>query len=147
MAGEPARPHAARMFDVRRALPAIPLAICTGLYAASTAASRLVTEAATAPVGVIAFGLIVLVVYRQAAGWSERGRRQVGYVTAVLLGLVAGALLAFVAFGTSLCGIWGETCTPDELALVDRLLVGAMAAIVGVPGTYALLDLVTLRRR
>ena len=147
MAGAPARPHAARMFDVRRALPAIPLAICAGLYAASTAANRVLTEPATAPVGVIAFGLTVLVVYRQAAGWSERGRRQLGYGTAVLLGLVAAALLAFAAFGTSLCGIWGETCTPDERAHIDRLLVGAVAAIVCVPGSYAVLDLVTLRRR
>ncbi len=146
MVGKRPGSHAGLMFDVRRALPAIPLAICTGLYAASIAANRVLTEPATAPVGVIAFGLTVLVVYRQAAGWSERGRRQVGYGTSVLLGVVAGALLTFAAFATSLCGIWGETCTPDELALVERLLVGAVAAIVGVPGSYAVLDLVTKRR-
>ena len=146
MVGERPGSHAGPMFDVRRALPAIPLATCIGLYAASAAASRQVTEAAAAPFGAIAFGLTVLVVYRAAAGWTERSRRQMGYATSVLLGLLAGAALAFAAFGTSLCGIWGETCSPDELAHGDRLLSGAAAAIVGVPGSYAVVDLVTKRR-
>jgi hypothetical protein len=53
----------------------------------------------------------------------------------------------FLAFGVSLCGLWGEICSPDELALARRLLVGAVAAVVGVPSGYAFVDLVTLRRR
>jgi len=93
------------------------------------------------------FGLAAVMGYRVAAGWSERARRQVGYGTSVLLGLAIGAILVFLAFGVSLCGMWGETCSPDELALARRLLVGAVVAVVGVPSGYAFVDLVTLRRR
>ena len=147
MAGRPARPHAARMLDVRRALPALPVAAAVALHAIALLASRGVTKVVGDAAGVIVFGLAIVVVYRAAAGWSERARRQVGYVTSVVLGLVTGGVLAFAAFGTSLCSLWGETCTPDELALANRLLAWAVVTVVGLPSGYAVLDLATVRRR
>jgi hypothetical protein len=147
MAGRTATSHPARMIDIRRALPAIPLGICTGLYATYMLATRGVPPVVSAVGGGAALGGAVVALYRAAVGWPERARRQVGYVTSVLLGLVGGAVLVFAAFGVSLCGIWGETCSPDELALIDRLLVWAMVAVLGVPTGYAVVDLVTLRRR
>lgn len=54
-----------------------------------------------------------------------------------------------VAFGTSLCGIWGETCTDAERAAIDRWALAAVAAPVAVPALYGVAALVTLswRRR
>jgi hypothetical protein len=147
MAARTATSHPARMIDIRRALPAIPLGICAGTYATYILAARGVPPVVSAVGGGAALGGAVVAMYRAAAGWSERARRQVGYGTSVLVGLASGAILAFLAFGVSLCGLWGETCSPDELALVNRLLVGAMGAVVGVPTGYAVVDLVTLRRR
>jgi hypothetical protein len=147
MAARTATSHPARMMDIRRALPAIPLGISTGVYATYMLAARGVPPVVSAVGGGAALGGAFVALYRAAAGWPERARRQVGYVTSVLLGLVGGAVLVFAAFGASLCGIWGETCSPDELALINRLLVGAMVAVVGVPTGYAVVDLVTLRRR
>ena len=135
------------VFDIRRALPAVPLGTCAGLHTTYTLSTGGLLPAASVVGGVVMFGLAAVMGYRVAAGWSERARRQVGYGTSVLLGLAIGAILVFVAFGVSLCGLWGETCSPDELALARRLLVGAAAAVVGVPSGYAVVDLVTLRRR
>jgi len=147
MSTRTATSHPARMIDIRRALPAVPLGICTGLYATYMLAAGGVPPVASVVGGGAALGGAVVALYRAAAGWPERVRRQVGFGTSVLLGLASGAILAFLAFGVSLCGLWGETCSPDELALARRLLIGAVAAVLGVPTGYAVVDVVTLRRR
>ena len=113
MAARTATSHPARMIDIRRALPAIPLGICTGVCATYMLAARGVPPVVSAVGGGAALGGAFVALYRAAAGWPERARRQVGYVTSVLLGLVGGAVLVFAAFGASLCGFWGETCSPD----------------------------------
>jgi hypothetical protein len=105
------------VFDIRRALPAVPLGTCAGLHTTYTLSTGGLLPAASVVGGVVMLGLAAVMGYRVAAGWSERARRQVGYGTSVLLGLAIGAILVFLAFGVSLCGLWGETCSPDELAL------------------------------
>ena len=101
--------------------PSVPLGTCAGLHDHLNRFLR---------------GLLPLAVGRSVmfGSWGYRvataGRngpdvRWVRHVCAARPG--DGAILVFVAFGVSLCGLWGETCSPDELALTGRLLVGAMA--------------------
>ena len=110
-------------------------------------AARGVPPVVSAVGGGAALGGAVVAVYRAAAGWSERARRQVGYGTLWCSAWSAGRSSCSPRSAASLCGLWGETCSPDELALIDRLLVAAVAAVLGVPTGYAVVDLVTLRRR
>ena len=137
----------AGMFDIRRALPALPLGVLAGSCAAHSFASEGLPSTA---VGVAGGGVMVAVgvgVYRVAVDWDESTRRLIGYVTTVLVGLGAGALFLLAALAASFCGLWGETCTPHEQALMDRYLLSAVAAAVGIPATYGAIDHITARRR
>ena len=131
------------MVDVRRALPSLPLSVLVGAGALYRA-----TEAGLAPPVTAVLGGVALVVagalgHHAAAGWSERQRRQIGYACAVVVGLGVGAVCGFVAFGTSLCGIWGETCTDAERAAIGRWALAAVVSPVAAPLLYGVADLVT----
>lgn len=131
------------MVDVRRALPSLPLATLVGalvLVQAAQAGAPPTVGLVVGGAGLVAAGAIG---HHAAAGWTERQRRQIGYTCAVLVGLGAGVVCGFVAFGTSLCGIWGETCTEAEQAAIDRWALAAVAAPVAVPAVYGVADLVT----
>jgi hypothetical protein len=146
MAGGPSRVDSARVIDIRRALPAGPLAVCCGLYVTYSLAGGGAPPAALLAGGVVAFAATAVALYRTASGWSETARRWIGYVTAVLLGVLVGAVLLFAAFATSFCGLWGETCTEAEEAQITRFGVAGLVAVVAVPAVYAAIDLVTARR-
>jgi hypothetical protein len=78
---------------------------------------------------------------------SERVRRRLGYIGATIVGVGVGGALALVALGAGLCASWGERCTPEELAAIDRLGTMALAAPFLVVGSYAVVDLTTLSAR
>jgi hypothetical protein len=147
MAGRPSGVDADRVLDVRRVLPAGPLAVCCGLYVTYSLASGGAPPVVSLAGGGAALAATAVGLYRTAAGWSESSRRWIGYVSAVLLGILVGAVLLFGAFATSLCSLWGETCTDAEQAQITRLAVAGLAAVVAVPAVYAAIDLVTVRRR
>jgi hypothetical protein len=146
MAGAASGADSELVLDIRRALPAGPLAAACGLYVTYTLASGAAPPAASLAGGGAALVASAVGLYRTAAGWTESARRWIGYVSAVLLGVVVGAVLLFAAFATSLCGLWGETCSAAEEAQITRLVVAGFVAVVAVPAGYAVLDLATRRR-
>jgi uncharacterized membrane protein len=131
----------ARMLDIRRALPAVAVALCLGACFAVLTASLGLSLA-----GVVLVPVAVVAVYRYSSGWSERTRRVLGYLCAVLVALSTSALCAFVAFGTSLCGLWGDQCTPSEEAAIRTWSILAVVALVAIPALYAAVDLTTRKR-
>jgi len=141
----------AGMVDIRRALPAVPAALCLGTIAGS-AASQMTESAlgsyfrAPSLLGVVAVPLATVAIYRGMSTWPERSRRQLGYFCAVATGLVIAAVCWFMAIGTSLCATWGEQCSPAEEAAIDGWATLGLVSLVAVPGLYAALDLATRRR-
>jgi hypothetical protein len=131
------------MLDLRRVLPATPAALCCGVAAVSTPPLRRLPPSALLVVSVLATVVALVGLYRQRATWTDGARRALGYVTATLVGAVAAAGFAWAAFGTSLCGLFGEQCTDGELAAARRYLVLAPVAFLGVLATYAVLDVLT----
>ena len=132
------------MVDVRRALPSLPLSVLVGawvLYQAAQAGLAAPVAGALGGVALVAAGAVG---HLAAAGWTERQRRQIGYTCAVLVGLGVGAACGFAAFGTSLCGIWGETCTEAERAAIGRWALAAVVSPVAAPLLYGAADLLTL---
>ena len=51
-----------------------------------------------------------------------------------------------MALGTSLCATWGEQCSSEEQATIDRWAALGLASLVAVPALYATLDHATRRR-
>ncbi len=132
------------MPDIRCLLPALPVALIAGAVTAVTFG-----PGAAVPLepwaGLAATVATVVALPRVLVGWTERARRWLGYTGAVVVGLATGAVLALLAIGTGLCGTWGEQCSPEEVATMERFTVGALAAPVAVPALYAVLDLATRR--
>ncbi|HKE74743.1 MAG TPA: hypothetical protein VKB57_14070 [Acidimicrobiales bacterium] len=136
------------MVDVRRALPAVPAALsCGALAMALVPPDRGVRPEVTVAAGIGVAVAAAIGLYREMAGWSERSRRRLGYTAAAAVAVVVAAGFLFAAFGTSLCGLWGEQCTDAELARVDRYLALAPTGFAGVIGAYTILDLATRPRR
>jgi hypothetical protein len=96
--------------------------------------------------GLVAVPVSAVVVYRGLSSWPERSRRQLGYLCSVLIAVALAALGAAMAVETSLCGTWGEQCSPAEQAAIDRWATLSVVSLVAVPGLYAALDLATRRR-
>ena len=139
------------MVDIRRALPTVPAALCLGTAVGSVTAP--LTQSALgslvrAPsvLGLVAVPVSAVVVYRGLSSWPERSRRQLGYLCSVLIAVALAALGAAMAVGTSLCGTWGEQCSPAEQAAIDRWATLSVVSLVAVPCLYAALDLATRRR-
>jgi hypothetical protein len=82
---------------------------------------------------------------RRLEAWDERGRRRLGYSGAAVVGLGVGALLAFSAIVTGLCATWGQQCSADDQDTMKTLFTLALIAPFAAMGSYALLDIVTLR--
>ena len=129
------------MVDIRRALPTVPAALCVGVFAGSATLPGLPPG-----VGLIAVPIAGVMFYRSMAGWDERERRRIGYLCAVVVAVVTTALFWFLAIGTSLCGTWGEQCTPEENAAISRYGALGLVSLVAIPGIYTALDLATRRR-
>lgn len=135
------------MVDVRRALPSLPLATLVGAAVLVHSAHAGAPPPVSGAVGGAGLVAAAALGHRAAAGWTERQRRQIGYTCAVVVGLGSGVVCGFVAFGTSLCGIWGETCTDAEQAAIGRWALAAVATPVALPAVYSVADLVTRSRR
>jgi|RhiMethySRZTD1v2_1073278.scaffolds.fasta_scaffold1376032_2 hypothetical protein len=135
------------MVDIRRALPAVPAGLTCGALAMALAPGRYLAPAVTGLVGVVAAAAAAVGLYREMAGWSERSRRLLGYAGATAMGAVVAAGFLFAAFGTSLCGLFGEQCTDAELARAGRYLALAPTGFVGIVAAYAVLDIATQPRR
>jgi hypothetical protein len=139
------------MVDIRRALPAVPAALCLGTIAGS-AATEMTRSAlgsyvrAPSLLGLVAVPLSAVAIYRGMSWWPERSRRQLGYFCSVLVGLAVAAVSWLMALGTSLCANWGEQCSPAEEAAIDRWAVLGLVSLVAIPGLYAAADLATRRR-
>jgi hypothetical protein len=135
------------MLDVRRLLPATPVALVCGLGATLSAAAEAGGPDGALVIGVLAAAVTLVGMYQLLAGWTDRARRQVGYATAVVLGIVVGAGFFLAAIAASMCSLWGEQCTPEETELVERLFVSGVIAVGAVPALYWVIDHLTLRRR
>jgi hypothetical protein len=136
------------MVDVRRALPAAPAGLsCGALATALVPPGRGVRPEVTVAAGIGVAVAAGIGLYREMAGWPERSRRRLGYAAASAVAAVVAAGFLFAAFGTSLCGLWGEQCTDAELARAGRYLAMAPTGFAGVLGAYAILDLATRPRR
>jgi len=135
--------------DVRCLLPSIPVGVITGAAAVMT----FVPDAPQArPWLSLSLGAAVAVVVGRAVSQalrnrSERTRRCVGYLGAAVVGLGVAGVLAFGALISGLCASWGEQCSPEEQASVERLWMMAVATPFAVTGLYAFIDLTTLRAR
>jgi hypothetical protein len=66
--------------------------------------------------------------------------RLVGYVGAALVGLVIGAMIAWLAVASTLCATWGGTCSAEQEATTRGLWALALAAPFALVGLYALFD-------
>lgn len=76
--------------------------------------------------------------------------RVVGYVVAGVVGVGLGVLFGFTAFISGMCNTWGEQCSPEENAEIERLWTQAFAAPFVVTGAWTIFDLTVLalgRRR
>jgi hypothetical protein len=131
------------MLDTRRILPAVPAALCCGAVAVTTVPLRWLPPSGLLAVGAAATAFALVALYRQMATWTDRSRRTLGYVTATVVGAVVAAGFLWAAFGTSLCGLFGEQCSDAELAAARRYLGLAPVGFVGVLATYAVLDVAT----
>ena len=131
------------MVDIRRALPTVPLALIVGAYAGS-----ITVPGARLPVGprLLAVPIAAVLIYRHLSGWTEVARRRLGYACAVGGAVVTAASLWMMAIATSLCGTWGEECTPAENAAISRYGTLGLVALVAIPGLYTALDLATRKR-
>jgi hypothetical protein len=134
------------MVDVRRALPASPAAVCCGLAAMHEGWRGTSRPEALVVVGTGVAVLASVALYRAMESWQERSRRMLGYVTALLIGVVTAAAFLLAALAASFCSLWGETCTASERAAVGRYVGSALVALVAMPLVYAVLDLATRRR-
>lgn len=137
------------MPDIRCMLPSVPVALIAGTWVAFNVG---IGVAAERPWLSLSIGAAVAVavgraVSRSLITRSERARRRLGYIGATIVGVGVGGVLALVALGTGLCGTWGEQCSPEELAAIDRLAKMALAAPFLVVGSYAVVDLTTLHAR
>ena len=131
------------MVDIRRALPTVPLGLIVGAFAGS-----MTVPGIPLPVGprLLAFPIAAVLIYRHLSDRDERARRSLGYVCAVGIALVTAASFWMMAIGTSLCGTWGEQCTPAENAAISRYGTLGLVSLVAIPGAYTALDLATRRR-
>ena len=73
---------------------------------------------------------------------DNRSGRAVGYLVSGIVGLGIGGILGFTAFAKGLCNTWGEQCSPEQYAEMERLWGLALAAPVAAVGAYALVDLI-----
>ena len=128
------------MVDARRALPAVPTAVSLGAVAAVAAPSD------PAAVDLAIAGVTLVGTYHFVAGWSDAGRRRLGYVTAISFGCAcwglvaaAGLLLAMLA---PLAGSAGQDDATRQGVL---LLVVATPAGAALPALYAVADRITRR--
>jgi hypothetical protein len=72
---------------------------------------------------------------------AAQGGRAVGYVVATVVGVAVGGFFGFTAFVEGLCNNWGEQCSTEENAQIDRHWKMAFGAPVVTIGAYAVLDL------
>jgi len=133
------------MPDVRRALPATPIAALVGVAVAIPwlGASTPWTPVVTGSGGLIAGFTLV---YRLMASWTERARRIVGYLAAIVVALVVGCVLGMFAMAVAFCGWSTEGRCFDE-TLLEVLAKAALTAPTLVIGLYAVVDLRTHPRR
>jgi CspA family cold shock protein len=75
---------------------------------------------------------------------SHRTGRVLGYIAAAGVGIGISVVLVITAASKSLCGTWGEECTPAERAEMARLVELALAAPFVTVLLYGLFDLVVL---
>jgi hypothetical protein len=130
------------MVDMRRALPAVPTALCAGIAAAVAGAGW-----HPAVLGPLVGGASLVATYRRLARWSEPGRRRLGLTTAGLLGFACWLLLSTVAvLALMLAPLGGSAHTAE--AQRDGLALLALGAVAGiaVPGIHGLVDRVTRSR-
>lgn len=73
---------------------------------------------------------------------ADAGGRVVGYVVAAVVGVGIGGFFGFSAFVSGLCANWGEQCSAEETAEMERLWRMALGAPVVTIGAYAVIDVV-----
>ena len=128
------------MVDARRALPAVSTAVSLGAVAAVAAPSD------HGAVGLATAGVALVATYHLVAGWTDAGRRHLGYVSATWLGcacwglVTAGGLLA-----ATLAPLAGSAGQDDATRLGVLLLVVATPAGAAFPALYAVADRITRR--
>jgi hypothetical protein len=131
------------MVDIRRALPTVPLALIVGALAGSMTVPGIPLPVGS---GLVAVPIAAVLIYRHLSDWDEAARRRLGYACAVVVAVVTTAGLWMLALGTSLCGTWGEQCTPAENAAISRYGALGLVSLVAIPGVYTALDLATRKR-
>jgi len=128
------------MVDARRALPAVPTAVSLGAVAAVAAPSD------PAAVGLATAGVALVGTYHLVAGWSDAGRRYLGYVSATWLGCACwGLVTAAGLLWAMLAPLAGPAGQDDATRQGVRLLVVATPAGAAVPALYAVADRITRR--
>jgi hypothetical protein len=143
MGADLGRADAAGMLDVRRALPATPVAVLPGLVATVTGLGASGAPWMALITGLGALVTVFTLAYALMASWSERARRIVGYLAAAVLASLVGSVLALFALLASLCGGWSSGPCYDDTLLVTLALV-ALATPILVVGLYAAVDHRTL---
>ena len=118
------------MFDVRRGLPATPVAVLAGLVAGVLGLGDSGAPWMALIVGLAAAATVFTMAYGLMASWTDRSRRIMGYLTASVLASLIGAVLSLFALLAAMCGGWSSDPCYDDTLLVTLALVALATPIL-----------------